>query len=963
MTHNLLLTSREALRTGSDRKSSAGGRRRFSAQRLSVRLAIILALLLTALTPAGSPLYAQDAAPIELDEAGFGVAQLDALAPGAQAEFTLELAAGDRVALDLQGESDAVQVAAFRAPFGDLALEGAPEAFNYQAWAPEEGVYTVVVENTGDAAAGFTLRAVVSPAPLPTAKILTLDADGQTLPITVGEAFQVALDAPGAEEFPWQLGDYDTSIVSEAGGSTMVLLGTMPGALRQEIFTFAGMAPGATTLSFTNASAGEDAAASFTVTIEVAEVVEPTPEALTLDDGGVAQASGSLDAQGRASYVLAIEAGASVQALIFPEDAGLVLTVVGADGYPLQTDHAGASSFDQVMPAAQEYTFKVINSGNAAQEYEFAVSVTPGAAPAGEAELTGDAALGLDLVMQYFDALQANDAEQVAALLSPAFQIVRATGERFDATNYLDNLPRFEAYAVSELYATRTGGLLVVAYRVATDTTLDGGAVDLGAAAPRLTVFQEIDGAWKVAAHANFAAPAEAPLATAPAPAEDAAPTAELALSEADNGATFQVAAGGKVAITLPGNPTTGYIWQVTANDESILAPLGNAFTPDSDAAGAGGLEQFDFQAVAPGTVTLELANSRPWESDVAPEQTFTAVIEVVAAAAAESASITVGMDNNGGAVTLLPGDVLLLALDGAADGAWQLVQGDARIVQPLGDWEQTPTDGDATQARFQRAFLGVGPGEAELQFEFMQADGAVAAEGYALTVDVPPLEPGSRGAVNLTEADAGGESALVVGDTLVVRLPANPTTGYDWRVVSTNDALLPAAGEPLYAAESDLTGAGGVYTFRFLAQAAGEAAVQIGEFAPGADDPDQTLDFNATLVEPAPLTGNTVTVTADDAGKRIDVTAGDWLAIELESNPTTGYLWLLTANDGAVLRLLPESGFVQDPGAEGVTGAGGVQHFLLRALAPGEVELSIGLFPPGEELPEQIYDLTVTVK
>ena len=108
------------------------------------------------------------------------------------------------------------------------------------------------------------------------------------LPIHVGEAFQVALDAPGEGDFPWQLGEYDTNIVSEAGGSVMVLLGTMPGAMRQEIFTFAGMAPGATTLSFTNASAGEGAADSFSATIEVAEVIEPAPEPLTLDADGVA---------------------------------------------------------------------------------------------------------------------------------------------------------------------------------------------------------------------------------------------------------------------------------------------------------------------------------------------------------------------------------------------------------------------------------------------------------------------------------------------------------------------------------------------------------------------------------------------------------------------------------------------------------------------------------------------------
>ena len=92
-------------------------------------------------------------------------------------------------------------------------------------------------------------------------------------------------------------------------------------------------------------------------------------------------------------------------------------------------------------------------------------------------------------------------------------------------------------------------------------------------------------------------------------------------------------------------------------------------------------------------------------------------------------------------------------------------------------------------------------------------------------------------------------------------------------------------------------------------------------------------------------------------------MTAGDWLSVELESNPTTGYLWTLTANDGAVLRLLPESGFEQAPGSEGATGAGGVQKFVFRALTPGSVELGIGLFPPGAELPEQVFALDVTVK
>jgi inhibitor of cysteine peptidase len=924
---------------------------------IAVRLVVILALILTALTPAIQPLYAQDATPIELDEAGFGVAQMDALAAGAQAEFTLELVEGDRVAMDLQGESDALVVAAFRMPYGDLVLGGAPEAFNYQTWAPEDGVYTIVVENTGDAAAGFVLRVVVSPAPLPTNKILTLDADGQTIPVAVGAAFQVALDARGDVDFPWRLDAYDTSVVSEAGGSAMVLLGTMPGAMRQEIFTFVGMAPGATTLTFANLSAGEGATDSFSVVIEVIEAgEEPAPEMLTLDAEGVAQTEGVLDPQGMATYMLAIEAGASVQAAILPGDAGFVLTVVGADGNPLQTDHVGASSFDQIVLVSQEYTFTVINFGEETHAYQFGVVVTPGV---GEITAAGaaddDLALGEQLVMQLFNALRDGDTEAVKALLSPAFQIVRATGERFDASDYLDNLAVFAAYEVSDLKVTRDGDILVVTYAVRTSPTMDKGK--LGPPAPRLTVFQQRNGAWKLLAHANFAAPVTA--AEMP-----TMPESQITITEADNGGAVQVAAGGLVEVELPGNPTTGYIWQVTANDESILLPLSYEFAPDSDAIGAGGVERFSFQVMAPGVVELEFANSRPWEIDVEPAQTFAVSVEAMNAWSGDDATITVGMEENGQTVAILPGSVLLIALEGAPDGEWILAQSDPMIVQPLGDWWDYPGESDPEQARFHRYFLGVAGGTAELRFEFVNADDSIAEQGYTLTVEVLPLEPGYSGAALATEMDGGGEFALVTGDTLVVRLGANPTTGYDWRVVGTDDALLPAAGDPVYAPGADLAGAGGVYTFRFLAKAAGEAAVQIAEFAPGADEPDRTLDFNVAIVDPAPLTGNTVELSSADSGKAVNLAAGDWLKIVLEENASTGYRWVVTANDGAVLRFASGSdATVKAENENAVAGAGGKRIFLLRAVQSGVVDLEIGLFPPGSDEAAEIFAVKAAVE
>ena len=923
---------------------------------MTIRLTLILALVLTALTPMAGPLHAQDAASITLDAAGFGVAQLDALAPGAEARFTLTLAAGDRVAMDLQGESDALRVAAFRASYGDLVLDGATAAFNYLAWAPEDGVYTIVVENTGDAPAGFVLRVAVSPAPLPTDKILTLDANGETIPVVAGEAFQVALDAPAGVDFPWRLDAYDTSIVSEAGAAVMAPLSTMPGAMRQQIFTFVGMAPGETTLRFTNATADEGAADAFSVTLEVmAAPAAPAPAVLSLDAEGVAVAEGTLEPQGMASYVLALERGASVQAAILPGDTGFVLTVVGADGNPLQTDHVGASSFDQIIPSRQEYTFTVINSGEKTQAYQLGVVATPGVGDiAAAATFDEDLALGRQLVTQYFDALRDGDAGAVAALLSPAFQIMRANGERFDVSDYLDNLPTFAAYAVDDLKVTHDGDILVATYSVRTGATTAADKLD--PPAPRLTVFQQIDGDWKLLAHANFSAPVTLPrLLTMP--------ETQLTITAADNGGSVQVAAGGQIKVTLPGNPTTGYVWQVTANDESILRPLGYAFTPDTDAVGAGGVETFAFQVMAPGVVELELVNSRPWESDIAPAQTFAVSVEALDEWPDADASITVGMDENGETVSIPPGDVLLVTLEGAADGEWVLVQSDPMVVQPLGGWRNAPGASSDAKTRFQRYFLGVAGGTSDLRFEFVSGDGEPSAEGYTLTVVVPPDEPGVSGAVAATEADAGSAFTLVTGDTLVVRLDANPSTGYDWRVVSTNDALLPAAGEPVYASSADLPGAGGVDTFRFLAKAAGEATVQIGEFAPGANDPDRTLDFNVTIVDPAPLTDNTVTLTEADADKRIEMAAGDRLVVELTSNPTTGYAWTLTANDGAVLRLQPDSGFAQAPAAEGLTGAGGVQHFVFRALTPGVVDLEISLFPPGGATAETVYAAQVVVK
>jgi inhibitor of cysteine peptidase len=108
-------------------------------------------------------------------------------------------------------------------------------------------------------------------------------------------------------------------------------------------------------------------------------------------------------------------------------------------------------------------------------------------------------------------------------------------------------------------------------------------------------------------------------------------------LTEADAGRTVDLRKGDRLSISLGGNPTTGYSWQVAGVDEQVLAPLGNpGYTASSEALGAGGVFAFAFEAVAAGQTALRLVYRRPWEKRRRPAQTFKVDVTVGAAAPAD---------------------------------------------------------------------------------------------------------------------------------------------------------------------------------------------------------------------------------------------------------------------------------------------------------------------------------------
>jgi inhibitor of cysteine peptidase len=95
-------------------------------------------------------------------------------------------------------------------------------------------------------------------------------------------------------------------------------------------------------------------------------------------------------------------------------------------------------------------------------------------------------------------------------------------------------------------------------------------------------------------------------------------------LTHADSGSTVTLHPGDTLEIVLPGNPTTGYTWEVKPGSEALLKQKGDPeFTPDSKALGSGGKMMMRFTVVAVGKGSLVLLYRRPFEPETRPLQSF----------------------------------------------------------------------------------------------------------------------------------------------------------------------------------------------------------------------------------------------------------------------------------------------------------------------------------------------------
>lgn len=82
-------------------------------------------------------------------------------------------------------------------------------------------------------------------------------------------------------------------------------------------------------------------------------------------------------------------------------------------------------------------------------------------------------------------------------------------------------------------------------------------------------------------------------------------------------------------SFSLDADPTTGYTWTLAKPpDEKVVRMTASRFH-GGGRPGAGGQEEFWFEAVGEGATTIELEHRRPWEEAAAPEDTHQVRVEV----------------------------------------------------------------------------------------------------------------------------------------------------------------------------------------------------------------------------------------------------------------------------------------------------------------------------------------------
>jgi len=216
--------------------------------------------------------------------------------------------------------------------------------------------------------------------------------------------------------------------------------------------------------------------------------------------------------------------------------------------------------------------------------------------------------------------------------------------------------------------------------------------------------------------------------------------------------------------------------------------------------------------------------------------------------------------------------------------------------------------------------------------------------------------ESGAGAATKVYEP--GASIATKVGDTFVVKVPATPSTGYEWTAAANAEVTFVSSKQ--VAGSSTLAGAPGTQELTFRATTPGASTLTLNyarSFDPAGTPPAKTETFPVTVTGSAK--GASAGADYRD-GDSITAAVGSTFTISLAATPSTGYEWTAAAN--------PQVTFVSSTQITGSTvpGAAGTQVLTFRATTAGSSTLTVNYarsFDPAGTPPAKTVTFPVTVK
>ena len=192
---------------------------------------------------------------------------------------------------------------------------------------------------------------------------------------------------------------------------------------------------------------------------------------------------------------------------------------------------------------------------------------------------------------------------------------------------------------------------------------------------------------------------------------------ANLTVTDSDNNREVSAAKGDILSVRLPTNFSTGYGWEVTANNPNQLKLVGSPSRENLKESQPGKQEYqvFRFQVQSTGSSVLELQYRRTGITNSSPEKTYRIQVQTVN----KSTLLRLTEADNGKEVRVATGSTLIVRLltNPSTGFSWQVAQNNPDKLKPLGNpvLEQTGNQYKVF------CFQGYSVGSSILEFHYLR--------------------------------------------------------------------------------------------------------------------------------------------------------------------------------------------------------------------------------------------------